>query len=277
MSNNQLKIRIQIQQPPQAIEQIHPDLPEPVITYEQSLDWRKISISVLLSLLILALIGYFLFGSNKNEIPLTETVPFTDQTISIHENKIPSQEINLELEIKDKAIEIQSNETINNLSGLNQPEVISEIKEITAPIPKPKPNPIINEAAVTEKKIPKTVTQSKPKKMSDHPLVHKAQLSHAIKSREPIDSIDSVQLRPGESKSIYFYLHLKNLQGEKISILWYHKNKLDSQLPLQIHNDNWRTYASKQLDHRRLGAWRVELVDNSGNRLATRNFTVTTH
>jgi len=276
MSDSKLKIRIQIQQPPQAIEQIYPELPEPGIIYEQSLDWRKISIAALLLSSILALAGYFVFDSNKSEAPSKEAVPSIAPTPA-HEIKISAEEARPMLETKDDTIETQSNETLNNFSGLNQPEVSREIKAVTASIPKPKPDSIRNEPAATGRKIPKTVTQPKPKKLPDHPLVHKAQFSHAIKAREPVDSISTVQLRQGESKSIYFYLHLKNLQGERISILWYHQDKLDSQLPLQIHNNNWRTYASKQLDHRRLGAWRVELMDNSGNRLATRNFTVTTH
>ena len=56
-------------------------------------------------------------------------------------------------------------------------------------------------------------------------------------------------------------MHLKNLQ-EKIRIDWYYHNELDSQLQLQVLNNNWRTYASKQLDHSRLGSWRVELIDD---------------
>lgn len=56
MSNNTLKIRIQIQQqPPQAIEEIYP---EPEIVYEQVLDWKKITAAVVLFLTVLALLGY---------------------------------------------------------------------------------------------------------------------------------------------------------------------------------------------------------------------------
>lgn len=276
MSDNKLKIRIQIQQPPQAIEQIYPELPEPRIIYEQSLDWKKISIAALLLSSILALTGYFVFDSNKSEVPLKEAVPSIAPTL-MHENKISAEEASPALETKDDTIETRSNKTPSNFSGLNQPEVTREIKAMTAPIPKPKPDSIGNELAAIGGKIPKTVTQPKPQRLPDYPLVHKAQFSHAIKAHEPVDSIDTVQLRQGESKPIYFYLHLKNLQGEKVSILWYHQDKLDSQLTLQSHNNNWRTYASKQLDHRQLGAWRVELMDKSGNRMAMRHFTVTTH
>lgn len=68
MSNNKLKVRIQIQQqPPQAIDEIYPDLPEPEVTYEEVLDWRKISIAALILLPTLILIGYLLFADKNNE------------------------------------------------------------------------------------------------------------------------------------------------------------------------------------------------------------------
>ena len=102
--NNKLKIRIQIQQPQQAIEQIYPDLPEPEIVYEESLDWRKISIAVLLLLSVLALIGYFFFGTDQREVALNETAPVIDQTISTQENEIPGEKVALKPETKNAAI-----------------------------------------------------------------------------------------------------------------------------------------------------------------------------
>ena len=43
---------------------------------------------------------------------------------------------------------------------------------------------------------------------------------------------------------------------------------------MQVHSKNWRTYASKLLNKERLGSWRVELQDESGNILAVKKFTV---
>ncbi len=286
MSDNKLKIRIQIQQPQQAIEQIYPDLPEPEIIYEQSLDWRKISVAIILLLLfILALIGYLLFDTNKTQSPSNEeAVTAIDQT-TVQENKIPVEKVAPESEIKDQPIKIEFSKSPpehKNSADIIQPKDVTQSEktmnstgQITAPIAKPKPGLITNKPTVIPRKKPKAILQSKPQKTSDHPQVLRAQLSHAIKAREPVDTIDSVQLQQGESQPIYFYLHLKDLQGKKVSILWYHNNELDSQLSLQIHNNNWRTNASKQLDHQRLGAWRVELVDEFGSSLATRSFTVT--
>lgn len=281
MNDNTLKIRIQIQQPQQAIEQIYPDLPEPEITYEHVLDWRKISIAALLLLSILVLVGYFLFKTDTNEV----TTSAIDPATSVQDSAASSGKIALTPAIADPTIKVAPNPPVSEPtapSDLVQPKssgpseaIVAPIKETSAPIAKPKPTPIANRPTVTPKRKPQPVMSPEPKKISDHPQVLKAQLSHAIKAREPVDAIDAIQLRQDESKPIYFYLQLKDMQGKKVSILWYHNDHLDSQLPLEIRNNNWRTNASKHLDHQRLGAWRVELVDESGNLLASKNFTVT--
>ena len=281
MENNKLKIRIQIQQqPPQAIDEIYPDLPEPEVTYEEVLDWRKISIAALILLPILILIGYLLFADKNNENTRNEPSP-VDSILSVPENETSLDKTESLTGSSDKSSEtlpdqltIQSN---TRVVPADSKETTIANKAIATPIKKPESATAINQPAITGIKIPKTARQSKPQKTSDHPEVVRAQLSHAIEEREPVDSIDAIQLSSGESKSIHFYLHLKNLQGKNIRINWYHDDKLDSQLALQVHNNNWRTHASKQLDHRRLGPWRVELIDESGNLLATRNFIVTQH
>ncbi len=275
MNNNKLKIRIQIQQQPQqAIEEIYPDLPEPEVTYEESLDWKRIIIAALLLLSILVLIGYLLFANKNNEKSLNESSSI-DSVVSA-----PEKPESLTGTI-DKASETQSDELLtkqhSQVDPIDSKKTVAANKAIATPAKKPESAAVINQPAITGIKIPKTALQPKPQKTSDHPEVVRAQLSHAIEEREPVDSIDAIQLRPGESQPIHFYLHLKNLQGKNIRINWYHDDKLDSQLALQVHNNNWRTHASKQLDHRRLGPWRVELIDESGNLLAMRNFTVTQH
>ncbi len=286
MSNNKLKIRIQIQQPHQAIEQIYPNLPEPEIIYEQSLDWRKISIAVLLLILILALVGYVLLSTDQrevqsNEVPLNNIAPFIDQTISMQENKIAAEKAAPEPETKHKPIAAESIEAQPEHSfpslvpSKNATQTVNRAEGVKTSIAKPKPVPNVHKRIAVPRKKPTITPQSKPPEISQHPQVLRAQLSRAIEAHEPVDVIDAIQLRQGESKPIYFYLHLKNLQGKKVSVVWYRNNTLDSQLPLEIHNDHWRTFASKQLDLQRLGIWRVELLDESGIQLAARSFTVT--
>lgn len=279
MNNNNLKIRIQIQQqPPQALEEIYPDLPEPEITYEVSPDWRKISIAALLLLSILVLIGYLIFADQKNENSLNKP-PSNDPIVSVPENTIFPEKTEPLIGTIDKASDTQPDELLTqqnaHVDPIESKKTVATGKAIVTPVKKPELAAVINQPVITGGKVPKTALQSKPQQSHDHPEVVRAQLSHAIEEREPVDSIDSIQLLPGESKPIHFYLDLKNLEGKNIRINWYHNDKLDSQLTLQVHNNNWRTHASKQLDHQRLGPWRVELFDEAGNLLAVRNFTVT--
>ncbi|MBK9662247.1 MAG: DUF2914 domain-containing protein [Nitrosomonas sp.] len=291
MSDNKLKIRIQIQQPPQAIEQIYPDLPEPEIIYEQIIDWKKISIAAAILVLIFAVISYLLFSSDDQTISANEATPTIAQPAAMQADNVPVDKI---APASAPAIAPAANETKLNESSSarndsqvsNTPKAPPPTEKTTKPasdkaipIPKLKPELKAAQPITAPAKKPKSAvspdTHTTAHDTSDHPQVVRAQLSHDIKAREPVDSIDSVQLLPGKSMPIYFYLQLKDMQGKKVSIFWYHNDKLDSQLPLEIRNDNWRTNASKHLDHQRLGAWRVELVDGAGNLLAKRSFTVT--
>ncbi|MEQ1778927.1 MAG: DUF2914 domain-containing protein [Nitrosomonas sp.] len=291
MSDNKLKIRIQIQQPPQAIEQIYPDLPEPEIIYEQIIDWKKISIAAAILVLIFAVISYLLFSSDGQTISANEATPTIAHPAAMQADNVPVDKI---APASAPAIAPAANETkLNESSSARNDSQVSitpkappptekttkPASDKAIPIPKLKPELKAAQPITAPAKKPKSAispdTHTTAHDTSDHPQVVRAQLSHDIKAREPVDSIDSVQLLPGKSMPIYFYLQLKDMQGKKVSIFWYHNDKLDSQLPLEIRNDNWRTNASKHLDHQRLGAWRVELVDGAGNLLAKRSFTVT--
>ena len=261
MSNQNLKIRIKIRQPqPHAIEETCPD---PEISYQQTWDWNKIVIAAILLLSALWITGsLFLSDDQKTTVQHPQPIDFLSST-PVAAPEIPTK--------PDE--QIAATQPIDTKQS---PAVttISPAKPIIIPTRKPIVQPTANRRSMTNGEIPKTAAHAKPRQAADSPSVLRAQLSRGIKAHEPVDSIDSVSLQYGESKPVYFYMHLRNLRGQNIRIDWYHNNKLDSHLLLHVHKDNWRTQASKQLDHRRLGAWRVELIDEAGNRLATRHFTV---
>ncbi len=269
MNDNKLKIRIQIQQqPPQAIEQIYPDLAEPEIVYEQSYDWGKIAIAAVALLFVITLISYLIFGSNKESASSTETSS-VNQTI-------PTQDSSASTEItQSQPGRIESQHQTKTQDVIQSEKNTPITESMSTPATKPKPEMIMNKPMIIPRKKPNAAPKVTSQQTPDQPQIIRAQLSHAIKDREPVDIIDTVKLQSSQSKPIFFYLHVRDLQDQEITIHWYHGDKLDSQLPLKIHADNWRTNASKQLDHERLGAWRVEVVDNSGKILATRRFTVT--
>ena len=277
MSNNTLKIRIQIQQPqPQAIEELYP---EPEVTYEETLDWNRIAIAAVLLLSLLILLGYLLFADgDTTEKIANETIP-ANNTAASFEKAILLEKAAPESSAATMTTGVPSGELVNAPESSAKPAesnaANAAVKAVPIPAKKPQRTVTVHQSSNVAKMAPKTAAQAKPQQTADHGEVVRAQLSRAIEAREPVDSIDTVELLPGESKPIYFYSHLKNLRGKNIRIDWYFNDNLDSKLNLQIRNNNWRSHASKQLDHHRLGAWRVELIDESGNQLATRNFTVT--
>lgn len=171
MSNNQLKIRIQIQQPPHAIEEIYP---EPEIVYEQALDWKKIAIAALLLLSVLVLISYWLFAGKNDEKDLNKAIPSDNPAISTPGNTILPGKSESELGTANETTRTQSNElmiTQKAPSGsVESKEADAVTKPVATPAKKPESASTINHPVITDKKIPKTATQSKPEK---HPITLK--------------------------------------------------------------------------------------------------------
>lgn len=272
MSNNTLKIRIQIQQqPPQAIEEIYP---EPEIVYEQVLDWKKITAAAAVLLIVLFLLSYLIFGNFSSDSSQSEPVDTKTGNIVSPENFPLEFTAPTDLPLAESG-EVNAEQTIQSIP-IDSGTIDATDRPIVIPRKKPENN-VTASPPVAVKAVPKTAIQPKPHQSSDHPIVLRAQLSSAIVSREPVDSIDTVHLKPDETKPIHFYVHLQNQQKRNIRVDWYYNNKLDSQLRLHVLNNNWRTHASKQLDHRRLGSWRVELIDERENQLAVREFSVISH
>lgn len=297
MSDNKFTIRIQIQQPHQAIEEIYPDWIEPEIEYEESWNWRRIAAAAMTLLLVLFVLGYGLLGSDERpsseeqvthasiSAPRNDLESLQQQSV---QNQAPNQSIqSIPVEPQDSVSNTpRHTPTIPSSSASSQSTAVdSSIEQFLAPVvqtktelesPKnvivPRQKPKLNMSANMASQSP---TLQSLVSSSDTSHVYRAQLTHAIESREPTDDIDKLELQPGESKPIYFYLHLKGLQKKIVRVLWFHDNRLDSRLTLQIHGDDWRTNASKQLDQQRTGSWRVELQDESGTPMVVRNFAVT--
>ncbi|MDH5552869.1 MAG: DUF2914 domain-containing protein, partial [Nitrosomonas sp.] len=109
----------------------------------------------------------------------------------------------------------------------------------------------------------------------DQSPVIQAQLTSAIHQREPVDEIDHIELIEGASVRIHFFMRLRDLAGQQVSVRWFYQDNEVAKLDLPIgNNEEWRTHANKLLPKTRLGQWHVELHDASNNLLAKRYFTV---
>jgi cytoskeletal protein RodZ len=156
MSDNKLKIRIQIQQPHQAIEEIYPELVEPEIEYRQSWDRKRISIAILVLLFILALTGYILFNSTRNEPSTNEKTEAAINQSVTHENSISAEKVASEI--------IQPKDTQKSVKTADLPE------QTTTSLIKSKPVQEIRKPTVIPRKKPK-ISHAKPltTSASNHP------------------------------------------------------------------------------------------------------------
>lgn len=281
MVDNKLKIRIQIKQTPPApsdeFNQENDVLTSSETDSEQySLDWKKISIALLLLFSVLGFITYAFLGRDTFEqeaekITELSTAASTEST----ENHSETSETETELSNVSSASTESIDTPKNNIDDTSKTSSRTDAAQI--PIRnKPVSSATLNKPVIIPARKPQQQHQtlSTTTEQLNQTYVARALLTLTIKGREPKDSIDSVTLNNKEVETIYFYLHLINLQGKAITIIWYHNDKQDSKLTMQVHSKNWRTYASKLLNKERLGSWRVELQDESGNILAVKKFTV---
>ena len=57
--------------------------------------------------------------------------------------------------------------------------------------------------------------------------------------------------------------------------VWRYGDIERARVSLAVDTGNWRTYSSKAIQAHEIGAWRVDVLDTSGNLLETINFEIT--
>lgn len=277
MTENKLKIRIQIppsSQPNDASQQ-STDIAEKQGNSDTApFDMQKIFIMLFVVFLSISSFVYLVFIDETEPTPTiaeqntisNDSVVETDEPISIATVE-PIEHLNESLVVEeDEEINVTS-QSIEN-EPLDMPYVADE-QSISEP-----PEPIVEIVEGIEPnsvEIAPLITTIP----GDQSPVIQAQLTTAIHQREPVDEIDHIELNQGASVRIHFFMRLRDLAGQQVSVRWFYQNNEVAKLDLPIgNNEQWRTHANKLLPKTRLGQWHVELHDASGNLLAKRNFTV---
>ncbi|GDY27316.1 hypothetical protein AHAT_32060 [Agarivorans sp. Toyoura001] len=100
----------------------------------------------------------------------------------------------------------------------------------------------------------------------------RAQLTSAIKQREPVDSLTVVKL--DQQSKIYLFSELRNMQDQQIQVHWYQDERLRASVDLAIGGQRWRTNSSKQFDKHSRGHWRVAIFNQQQQLIFEQNFVV---
>lgn len=105
--------------------------------------------------------------------------------------------------------------------------------------------------------------------------VVRAQLTSAVKDREPVDRLPpSIQVSDGGVERIMFFSEVRDLSGRTLSHRWERQGQTMADVSFAVGSDSWRMHSSKRVTPAMTGAWRVVVVDETGAELASVPFTL---
>jgi hypothetical protein len=96
--------------------------------------------------------------------------------------------------------------------------------------------------------------------------VARAQFSTAIESREPTDSLETLE---NDVNRVYFFTELVDLTGRTVTHRWEKDGVPMAEVEFQVGGPRWRVHSSKSLEPAWVGTWTVTVVDDSGRVLAS--------
>ncbi len=98
-------------------------------------------------------------------------------------------------------------------------------------------------------------------------------LTSNVSNREPVDDLGNQVVSDGSnSQQVFYFTHLKQLEGTQIQHRWYYRGKEMATVTLNIGSNDWRTYSSKRLLPNWIGEWKIE-VWNGDLKIQEHNFT----
>lgn len=102
-----------------------------------------------------------------------------------------------------------------------------------------------------------------------HKNISQAVFAKSIEDRVPSQIITEAD---NSLRKIYFFTNIRNLSGDKITHRWSYKDKVKAEISFDIKGNRWRVWSSKNLWHTWTGQWKVEVLNQHGQRLLTKIF-----
>ena len=112
-------------------------------------------------------------------------------------------------------------------------------------------------------------TAAAPAKAAATGSAQKAQFTTGVENHEPKDNIDSLG---NDQTRVFFYCVLSGLKGQEVTFRWSYNDVTQAEVKQTPSSDRYRTNTSKTLDPSKLGTWKVEVMDASGNVLTSKTF-----
>lgn len=102
--------------------------------------------------------------------------------------------------------------------------------------------------------------------------VSQAQFTTAVSNREPADNITTLD---NSHNQVTFFTVLNGATGQTITHRWQYQGQTRSEVKFEPKANHWRVWSTKTLLPGQTGTWTVQVVDGSGNVLASKTFDYT--
>lgn len=102
-----------------------------------------------------------------------------------------------------------------------------------------------------------------------HKNISQAVFAKLVEDRTPSQIVTQAD---NSLSKIYFFTNIRHLSGAKITHRWLYKGKIKAEVGFDIKGDRWRVWSSKNLWHTWTGQWKVEVLNQHGQRLLTKTF-----
>ncbi len=102
------------------------------------------------------------------------------------------------------------------------------------------------------------------------PTIARAQFASAMIDREPADEMTSIG---ADATKAYFFTELRDMDGQTITHRWSYNGEVKASVEFNVRGPRWRVYSSKNMISEWTADWTVDVLDGSGNVVATRTLT----
>ncbi|AWB66471.1 hypothetical protein C2869_08535 [Saccharobesus litoralis] len=103
--------------------------------------------------------------------------------------------------------------------------------------------------------------------------ITRVQLAYNVKNKEPVGEVPKFLAAQNKTIKLYFFTELANYQFPVVTHRWIWRDKVVSEVTLDVKAKNWRTWSNKRVLWRWQGDWRVEVLDGNNNIMFTQHFT----
>lgn len=92
-------------------------------------------------------------------------------------------------------------------------------------------------------------------------------ITTAIENQMPVDRIES---HPADFGKLYCFTRIVGAQEDtEVTHVWYYRGEEMARVTLAVRSADWRTYSSKRFLPQWAGEWKVVVLDNEENEIAT--------